>query len=416
MPCCYISREFYDRVRCSAPTKLLHYNDTELPGFILEHRPTGGGTWYFRYRDASGTNRYKRLGGIKNMSLLDARAEAYAVYRLLREGRSPDELRGGCGNLPPLTLELFTEEQYLPQAKLKKRSWDMDARLLRMHILPKFRRRTMHDIRQFELVEWQNGLRNRGLAPCTCNRVLSLMKHIFNCAVRWGVLDRDKNPVSGLTPFPENSARERFLTAEEAGRLLHELDKKQGQAAAQAVKLLLHTGARKSEILGARWEHVDLERRVLTVPLSKSGKTRHIPLSDAALTVLHSLPRQNAWLFPSPQGRGHLSDVYYFWKDIRQKLGLQNVRLHDLRHFFASFLVGAGRSLYEVQKILGHYDPKVTMRYAHLSHDALVDAANTVGRAVQGGRRKHTKTERKEKRYTAPSLLHSKEENVILQE
>lgn len=395
MPCCYISREFYDRVRCSAPTKLLHYNDTELPGFILEHRPTGGGTWYFRYKDASGSNRYKRLGGIRNMSLLDARAEAYAVYRLLRDGRSPDELDGGQRNSRSTTLERFVVEQYLPQARLKKRSWNMDERLLRMHIVPAFKGRILQAIEQFELVEWQNNLRNEGLAPCSCNRVLSLMKHIFNCAVRWGVLPRDENPVSGLTPFQDNCARERFLTAAEAGRLLDELDKKQ-EPAAQAVKLLLHTGARKSEILGARWEHVNVERRMLTVPLSKSGKARHIPLSDAALSVLNTMPRQSEWLFPSSQRQGHVSDVYHFWKELRQKLGLQDVRIHDLRHSFASFLVGAGRSLYEVQKILGHYDPKVTMRYAHLSHDALVDAANTVGKAV------------KEKKRNLPHLSESK--------
>ena len=382
MPCCYISRELYNRARCSAPVKLLHYNDTELPGFILEHRPTGGGTWYFRYKDASGINRYKRLGGMSTMSLLDARAEAYAVYRLLRDGRSLDELDGERSHSRSTTLERFAFEQYLPQAKLKKRSWAMDARLLRMHIMPAFKGRTMQAIKQLELVEWQNKLRKAGLAPCSCNRVLSLMKHIFNCAVRWGVLPRDKNPVSGLTPFQDNCARERFLTAVEAGRLLDALDKKQ-EPAAQAVKLLLHTGARKSEILGARWEHVDLERRVLTVPLSKSGKARHIPLSDAALAVLHCLPRQGVWLFPSPQGQGHVSDVYHFWKELRQKLGLHDVRIHDLRHSFASFLVGAGRSLYEVQKILGHYDPKVTMRYAHLSESSLVDAANTVGTVVR---------------------------------
>lgn len=385
MPTCYITHEFYEKLCRTAPEKQCHYNDAELPGFMLEHRPTGKGTWYFRYKDSSGSNRYRRLGTTRDMSLLDARTEAYAVYRLLRDGKNPDDLPEFGSDSRPMTLKAFATEQYLPQAKLKKRSWEMDVRLLNTHILPAFKERCMEDIREFELVKWQNSLRENGLAPATCNRVLSLMKYLFNCATRWGVLPHDKNPAVEVTPFPDNGARERFLTSEEAGALLRELDKRGEQPAALAVKLLLHTGARKNEILGARWEDVDMERRILTVPLSKSGKTRHIPLSDEALKVLRRLSRASAWLFPSPRGEGHFSDLYYFWKEVRQSLGLEDVRIHDLRHSFASFLVGAGRSLYEVQKILGHYDPKVTMRYAHLSHASLVEAANAVGTAVREG-------------------------------
>ena len=147
-----------------------------------------------------------------------------------------------------------------------------------------------------------------------------------------------------------------------------------------AIRLLLLTGARKSEVLKARWEHVRLDLRLLIVPLSKSGKPRHIPLSDEAITVIRSIPRQQGlpWLFPGHAPGKPLSDLYLFWNRLRRELGLADVRIHDLRHTFASFLVNAGHSLYEVQKLLGHGDPRTTMRYAHLGQASLVAAAQTV--------------------------------------
>ena len=149
---------------------------------------------------------------------------------------------------------------------------------------------------------------------------------------------------------------------------------------ASAIRLLLLTGARKSEVLKARWEHVRLDLRLLVVPLSKSGKPRHIPLSDEAIAIMRAIPRQpgNPWLFPGEAPGKPLSDLYLFWNKLRRELGLADVRIHDLRHTFASFLVNAGHSLYEVQKLLGHSDPRTTMRYAHLEQASLVTVAETV--------------------------------------
>jgi len=159
-----------------------------------------------------------------------------------------------------------------------------------------------------------------------------------------------------------------------------------------ALLLLLLTGARKSEILKARREHVDLERGLLTVPLSKSGKPRHISLSREAAAVIRSLPRIPGvpWLFPGRAPDKPLSDIYLFWNGLRRRIGLDDVRVHDLRHTFAGFLVTAGHSLYEVQKLLGHSDPRTTMRYAHLGQDALRRAAETVSRRL--GRQRGNKT------------------------
>lgn len=150
---------------------------------------------------------------------------------------------------------------------------------------------------------------------------------------------------------------------------------------AYALRLLLLTGARKSESLKARWENIRLDLRMLIVPLSKSGKSRHTLLSDAALGVLHAMPRTlgNPWLFPGHAPGKPLSGLSLFWTTLRRELGLADVRIHDLWHTFASFLVNAGHSLHEAQKMQGHGDPRTTMRYAHLGQASLLAAAETAG-------------------------------------
>lgn len=152
---------------------------------------------------------------------------------------------------------------------------------------------------------------------------------------------------------------------------MHEL-KRSPRPEALALRLLLLTGARKSEILRARWENVHLDQRLLVVPLSKSGRPRRIPLSQEAVAVIRAVRRKPGlpWLFPGRAAERPLSDLYVFWNRLRRRLGLADVRVHDLRHTFASFLVNAGRSLYEVQRLLGHSDPRTTMRYAHLGQEA----------------------------------------------
>lgn len=158
---------------------------------------------------------------------------------------------------------------------------------------------------------------------------------------------------------------------------------------ALVLRLLLLTGARKNEILRLRWENIRLDLRLLTVPLSKSGRPRHIPLSEKAAAIIRSIPRTagNPWLFPGQVPGKPLSDIYLFWNDLRRSLGLGDVRIHDLRHTFASFLVNAGHSLYEVQTILGHSDPRTTMRYAHLEQESLAAAAETASLFLAGARR-----------------------------
>ncbi len=303
---------------------------------------------------------------------------------------APVRRRGRRAEPDSMKLDAFVCAGYLPHIQLRKRSWRMDERIARQHLSPAFGDRQLADIGRKEVETWLRDLLVRGLAPATCNRILAVFKSICSLAGTHGLLPAGQSPCAGVLPFKIHNLRERYLTPDEARRLMRELERS-ARPEASAIRLLLLTGARKSEILKARWEHVRLDLRLLIVPLSKSGKPRHIPLSDEAMKVIRSIPRQPdcAWLFPGRTTGKPLSDVYGFWNRLRRALGLADVRIHDLRHTFASFLVNAGHSLYEVQKLLGHSDPRTTMRYAHLGQASLVAAAETVSGFLTRPRREN---------------------------
>ncbi|MDP1607468.1 MAG: tyrosine-type recombinase/integrase [Rhodocyclaceae bacterium] len=388
MPAQALSAEFMATLPCREPASgAVSYFDTEIKGFLLEHRASGGMTYYFRYRDASAKVRMHRVGRADEVSLADARAKAHKMRQMVAEGGDPKLESHRFRDVP--SFGTFVAERYLPYAKTRKRSWKTDEIMLRNHLLPVFAELRMNRVTRSDVVAFHHAVKEKGYAAGTCNRMLVLMRFIYNCAIRWDILPTTGNPCVGVEPFEDNGARERYLSQEEVGRLFDELDTNRNVQVGQVIRLLLYTGARKREVLDARWDEIDFNRRLLTVPAarSKSKKPRYIPLSDAAIELLRSLPRREdiPWVFFNPRTKKPPVSIFCAWDSIRKKVGLAEVRLHDLRHSYASFLVNAGRSLYEVQKLLGHYDPKVTMRYAHLSPGALLEAVNVVGELV--GRR-----------------------------
>ncbi len=285
------------------------------------------------------------------------------------------------------TLDAFVSRVYLPYARSHKRSWNIDERIARQYLSPVFGRRALADIARADVERWLLELPARGLAPSTCNRILAVFKSVCSLAAVHGLLPAGQSPCAGVSSLKVRARRERYLSHEEARRLMKTLERSDRQEAI-VLRLLLLTGARKNEILRLRWENIRLDLRLLTVPLSKSGRPRHIPLSEKAAAIIRSIPRTagNPWLFPGQVPGKPLSDIYLFWNDLRRSLGLGDVRIHDLRHTFASFLVNAGHSLYEVQTILGHSDPRTTMRYAHFGQASLKMTTETVSGLLRPAR------------------------------
>jgi integrase len=213
---------------------------------------------------------------------------------------------------------------------------------------------------------------------------------MYRRAVDWEITDH--NPTKRISIFREDNKVENLLSEEELARLLKVLKTSPARNACNVALLLLSTGARLSEALHARWPDIQLENRLWMIRAqnSKSKKTRSVPLNDAALDVLSQLPtrRQSGYLFLNPSGE-RLKHIHACWTRLRQAAGLPYLRLHDLRHQYASFLVNNGRTLYEVATILGHADPaRTTVLYAHLSTKALQEASDSAAYAINGALRK----------------------------
>jgi integrase len=184
--------------------------------------------------------------------------------------------------------------------------------------------------------------------------------------------------------FEANNARERFLTAEETQRLQLAMAKSKNKQLSNIVALLLLLGCRKRELFDSRWTDFDLERRTWRIPLAKSGKSRHVPLSQTALAVLSQLPRWEGCPFvvPNPETRQPYRCIYACWNNARKAAGLPEVRMHDLRHSMASNMINSGSSIYEVSKVLGHTQLRTTQRYAHLSQETLLAAVDAAADAT----------------------------------
>jgi integrase len=381
MPIVRLSPTFVRRVSCPSEHKKIDYFDTAMRGFMLEVRATDGKTYYQRYTDERGRERQYKIGPADVLTLRQAKRKAKQIKAQAILGCDPQRERQERRSIP--TLRAFVEDRYLPFVRTYKRSWQTDEIVLRVHVLPRLGHLFLDEITMERITEIVAAMRSDEYAPGTVGRVIVILRYIFNLVRKWSVLRGHENPASGI-PVPADVQRNRFLNKEETKRLVEALAKDENQVAAKAILLLLLTGARRNEITHARWEHVDLETSTLFVPLSKSGKPRYIVLNKDAVAVLSSvqpLP-SNPYVFPSPVTGRPSASLYFPWHRIRTEAGLADVRLHDLRHSFASALVNDGWELYTVQQLLGHTNAKATQRYAHLRRETLAEAAEAMGSLV----------------------------------
>jgi integrase len=359
-----------------------NFFDARLSGFLLEVRQSGGKTFYIRYRDQHGRIRQCKVGSAQHLTVEEAREHARRLLARVALGEDPGEERATRRQVP--TFSRFVTERYLPFAKTYKRSWQLDEALLRNHLLPRLGHLHLDEITRTDIIAIHQGRRADGAAPASANRLLTLIRYIFNLALKWELPGVAKNPTKGVPLFEENNKRERYLSQEEARRLHAALLESDNPMLRFIVPMLLMSGARKREVLDSRWEDFDESRRRWRIPMTKGGKARHVPLSEGMIRLLHAVPRIPGcpFVMPNPKTRRPFTSIYNAWQTARTAAGIPEVRIHDLRHSFASFLVNAGRSLYEVQQILGHTQVRTTQRYAHLSQETLLEAVNAATEAV----------------------------------
>lgn len=383
MPKVVLTKAFIENAACDSVKAKVDYFDTEQRGFMLEVRRSGGKTFYQRYTDERGRERQFKIGPADMLPLDQARKKARIVFAQALLGSDPQARRRELREIP--TLSELVRDRYLPHVKAYKRSWRTDETVFRVHILPLLGSKPVDEISGDAVADLLQRMRDRGYASGTTNRVLILIRFIFNLARKWKIPGVRENPTFGLNTAPDVQ-RDRFLTAEETKRLIASIHVDENRSAAQTIMMLLLTGARRNEISHAKWEYVDWERRTLLVPVSKSGKPRVIALNGRAMALLRAIQRDgdNPYIFPSPLTGRPCPSLHFPWTRIKQRAILDDLRLHDLRHSFASFLVNEGVSLYVVQGLLGHTQPRTTQRYAHLAQDTLNKAAEVAATVIGG--------------------------------
>ena len=354
----------------------IEVSDTVCKGLFLEARKSGGKTFYVRYTNNRGRQQQYRIGDANLISVAEARNAAKEIKRRVLLGTDPIEKKKEQRATP--TFGEFIAERYLPYVDgYKKAAWS-DRSYLNNQILPVLADKYLDQITKQDIINLHHGLRKKGYAPGTCNRSLILVRYAFNLAIKWDVPGITVNPSKDVPLFEDRAKKERYLSQDETQRLYQAVQKSDNPMLQYIIPMLILTGARKREVLDAKWEDFDLDRRQWRIPITKTGRPRHVPLSDGVLRLLAQVPHKEdcEYVFPNPKSGKPYCSIYNSWNSARKSVGLRDVRIHDLRHSFASFLVNAGRSLYEVQKILGHTQIKTTQRYAHLSQDTLIDAAN----------------------------------------
>lgn len=367
----------------TCPPERKHWEvfDTLIKGLFVDVLPNGRMAYRLRYYEGK-VKKVITLGNARIITVEEVRLVARNKLRKILAGVDPQAvLLPGAGP----TVEHFFVQQYLPFVKTYKRSWGTDESVINNHILPNLGPRAMGQLTPPDIARLVQTMQSQSYAPGTINRLLVMLRYGFSLAIRWKTEGIFNNPAKELKNLKDENKKECFLTTEQANDLIRAVHASENPMLAFIIPFLIYTGARKREVLDARWDEIDFNTHSWRIPKTKSGKVRHVPLSSGALMILTALHKQRAearsqleTIFPNPQtGKPYVS-IFYSWDTARKAAGLPDLRVHDLRHSFASFLVNAGRSIYEVQELLGHSDIRTTSRYAHLSRERLFDAVEVI--------------------------------------
>ena len=392
-----ISQRFIAALKPPARGSKIFY-DRELSGFGVRITYRGTVSFvlsYYGVRPGAGKKKYKErritLGRVPVLKADQARELAIELRGGLLRNQDPLDRRRQEFETSRPTVAQLAEEYRIRHAEPYNRASSIRSnKSLLGFILPRLGQVEVTAVERGQIEGLHRQLKT---TPYQANRMLALLSKMFSLAVVWGL--RSDNPVRGIPRYPEDR-RERWLNQEELGRLIEALDQHPNRGGAEAIRMILLTGCRKSEALGARWDEFDLERGVWTKPshATKQKRIEHVPLSRLACAILQGRKEQvngGPFLFPGRRAGKHLREISNVWREVCQKAKLKGVRLHDLRHTFASHLVSSGVPLAVVGKLLGHTQPQTTARYAHLADSPVREAANRfeliLNGKKKGGRR-----------------------------
>lgn len=402
-------------------------NDSEVPGLKLRVYPDGTMVFFLYYRTRDSTQRWYRLGKYGEITVVQAKEMGRQLLARVRQGEDPSQEQQEARRA--LTVadlgKRYLQEHAFPHKK--ESSARMDELNLRLHILPHLGKRKVANVTHQDVAQLHLAIgTGDNPRPGAANRVLALLSKMFNLSEKWGLRPLNSNPCRHITKYREQRLH-RDLSELELARLAKALRewpatprkptldatgkrKKHSRTdealpltpeevavreqACDVLRLLLFTGLRRGEALNLKWSEVDMERGLLRLADSKTG-AKVVALNSAAREVIGRQERQllNPYVFPSKrQGRGHgkpITDLKNAWTEVRALAGLQDVRIHDLRHNFASFGAAGGVGLPVIGRLLGHKSAQTTARYAAVADDPARQATEAIGqrltRAMVGG-------------------------------
>ena len=359
--------------------------DRELTGFGVRVYPSGSKYYVVQTRGPEGPRRIT-VGRHGVISADQARRRAALMIARIKAGEEPiPEPMVSSRKTGPTVAEVA--ERYLDEhvaVRCKPKTAEAYSSVIRRHIVPMFGEMSLAAVGRKHVTDLHYALRD---VPSTANRSVDVLSRLFAMGEAWGLIPEGANPCRYVVKYRERP-RERFLTDEELrrlGRVLREAKDEGGASmyAVAAIRLLLLTGCRRNEILTLRWADVDLDGGELRLADSKTG-ARSVCLPPAAVKVLADLPRVrgNQWVIVGRKRGTHMRDLSDAWETVRKRADLEGVRLHDLRHTYASRALALGESLPVIGKLLGHTQVETTARYAHLARDSVRESAARIAASI----------------------------------
>ena len=356
--------------------KVRDVRDKDLKGYGVRVMPSGTKR-YFVHSQYRGRRVWKIVGDAAALTEAEARARARSMLAAMRAGGEPDAEDPGATPFEAVAEEVF--DRY--GRRWKPRTLEVNRIYLRRQILPYFEGRAIGAITRRDVQTW---FRSLHATPAAANRSAPILSTIMRQAESWGYRPENSNPCKGIRRYRRGRS-ERFLSPEEYRRLAEALDRhgKDRPLHAAAVRLLLLTGCRRSEVLTLEWSFYREGR--LYLPDGKTGP-RTVWLSRPARGILDRLPRSGRTVFPVEGRRAPWLWLQDFWSEVRSETGLDDVRLHDLRHSYASIALTSGESVRTLGRLLGHEQPSTTLKYAHLSDASVREAVDALAPVLAGDR------------------------------
>jgi integrase len=376
------------RLRAPSRANRITYDD-DVAGFGIRITAADARSFVLNYRTRSGRERRFTIGSYPNWRTTAAREEARRLHRIVDAGGDP--LAGLEAKRDAPTMSQLCDRFELEHLPRKRPGTAADyRRMLRNHIRPHFGQHAKVADIDFTHIDALHRKISKAGHMHRANRVVAVLSKMFALAVKWKM--RPDNPCKGVEKNPEGK-RKRYLSGDELVRLTTALIKHPDRQAANIVRLLLLTGARRGEVLSARWDDIDLSTGTWTKPASttKQAADHVAPLSAPARQLLSEIAGKEPTpkhVFPGNGAGGHRATIKRNWREITKAAGISGLRIHDLRHSFASQLVSGGASLPLVGALLGHSNPVTTSRYAHLYDDPQRAAVERVGAEVEAAMRK----------------------------